>query len=186
MSLEDLNMGELLNDVVELAASHGISLPRGFSMLVRALVTIEGVVTSLNVDVNMAELFSGKVMQDMLSEFDLKQEMIGDAKAVYDSAKKSLTIPSLSADMMKSVIKGQTKINIEPVGFEPLMRRVEILVGDMILCIIMASVIISSAMICTTNMQPQVLGIPALGFAGFVGAFGMGIFLIITIHKRRK
>ena len=56
----------------------------------------------------------------------------------------------------------------------------------MILCIIMASVIISSAMICTTNMQPQVLGIPALGFAGFVGAFGMGIFLIITIHKRRK
>ena len=186
MSLEDLNMGELLNDVVDLAAAHGISLPRGFSMLVRALVTIEGVVTSLNVDVNMAELFSGKVMQDLLNEFDLKQEMIGDAKAVYDSAKKSLTIPSLSADMMKSVIKGQTKINIEPVGFDSLMRRVEILVGDMILCIIMASVIISSAMICTTNMQPQVLGIPALGFAGFVGAFGMGIFLIITIHKRRK
>ena len=186
MSLEDLNMGELLNDVVELAAAHGISLPRGFSMLVRALVTIEGVVTSLNVDVNMAELFSGKVMQDLLNEFDLKQEMIGDTKAVYDSAKKSLTIPSLSADMMKSVIKGQTKINIEPVGFDSLMRRVEILVGDMILCIIMASVIISSAMICTTNMQPQVLGIPALGFAGFVGAFGMGVFLIITIHKRRK
>ena len=88
--------------------------------------------------------------------------------------------------MMKSVIKGQTKINIEPVGFEPLMKRVETLVGDMILCIIMASVIISSAMICTTNMQPQILGIPALGFGGFVGAFGMGIFLIITIHKRRK
>ena len=125
-------------------------------------------------------------MQDMLEGFDLKQEMIGDAKAVYDSAKKSLTIPSLSADMMKSVIKGQTKINIEPVGFESLMNRVEILVGDMILCIIMASMIISSSMICTTNMQPQILGIPALGFVGFVAAFVMGVFLIIKIHQRRK
>ncbi|MCR5848081.1 MAG: AarF/ABC1/UbiB kinase family protein [Lachnospiraceae bacterium] len=186
MSLEDMNIGELLGEVVELAAKHGISLPRGFSMLVRALVTIEGVVSKLNVDVNMAQLFSGKVMQDMLESFDLKQEMIGDSKAVYDSAKKSLVIPSLSADLMKSVIKGQTKVNIEPVGFEPLMKRVETLVGDMILCIIMASVIISSSMICTTNMQPQILGIPALGFFGFIFAFAMGIFLIIKIHKRRK
>ena len=186
MSLEDMNLGELLSEVVELAGNHGISLPKGFSMLVRALITLEGVVTKLNVDVNMAELFSGKVMQDLLDNFDLKQEMIGDAKAVYDSAKKSLTIPSLSADMMKSVIKGQTKINIEPVGFESLMNRVEILVGDMILCIIMASMIISSSMICTTNMQPQILGIPALGFVGFVAAFVMGVFLIIKIHQRRK
>ena len=186
MSLEDMNIGELLSEVVELAARHGISLPRGFSMLVRALITIEGVVTKLNVDVNMAQLFSGKVMQDMLNEFDLKQEMVGDAKAVYDSAKKSLTIPSLSADMMKSVIKGQTKLNVEPVGFEPLMKRVENLVSDMILCIIMASLIVSSSLICTTNMQPQILGIPALGFAGFVVALGMGIYLIIKLNKRNK
>ncbi len=185
MNLEDMNIGELLSEVVELAARHGISLPRGFSMLVRALITIEGVVTKLNVDVNMAQLFSGKVMQDMLEEFDLKQEMIGDAKAVYDSAKKSLTIPSLSADMMKSVIKGQTKLNIEPVGFEPLMKRVENLVSDMILCIIMASLIVSSSLICTTNMQPQILGIPALGFGGFVVALGMGIYLIIKLNKRK-
>ena len=186
MNLEDMNIGELLGEVVELAAKHGIALPQGFSMLVRALVTIEGVVAKLNVDVNMAQLFSGKVMHDMLEEFDLKQEILGDSRAVYESAKKSLTIPALSADMMKSIIKGQTKVNVEPVGIDPLMQRVETMVGDLILCIIMASTIISSSLICTTDMQPKVLDIPILGFAGYVGAFGMGIYLIITIHKRRK
>lgn len=186
MNLEDMNIGELLGEVVELASNHGIALPQGFSMLVRALVTIEGVVAKLNVDVNMAQLFSGKVMHDMLEEFDLKQEILGDSKAFYESAKKSLTIPSLSADLMKSVIKGQTKVNVEPVGFDPLMQRVENMVSDMILCIIMASVILSSSLLCTTNMQPQFLGIPVIGLVGFVGAFGMGIFLIITIAKRRK
>ncbi|MBP5564615.1 MAG: AarF/ABC1/UbiB kinase family protein [Lachnospiraceae bacterium] len=186
MNLEDLNIGELLGEVVELASYHGISLPQGFSMLVRALVTIEGVVTKLNVDVNMAELFSGKVMNDMLEEFNLKKELVSDTRAVYESAKKSLSLPALSSDMIKSVIKGQTKINIEPVGFEPLMKRVENLVSDMILCIIMASLIVSSSLICTTNMQPQILGIPALGFGGFVVALGMGIYLIIKLNKRNK
>ncbi len=186
MNLEDMNIGELLGEVVELASNHGIALPQGFSMLVRALVTIEGVVAKLNVDVNMMQLFSGKVMHDMLEEFDLKQEILGDTKAVYESAKKSLTIPSLSADLMKSVIKGQTKVNIEPVGFDPLMKRVEIMVGDLILCIITASLVISSSMICTTNMEPKVLEIPILGFAGYVAAFAMGVYLIIMIHKRRK
>ena len=186
MNLEDMNIGELLGEVVELASNHGIALPQGFSMLVRALVTIEGVVAKLNVDVNMMQLFSGKVMHDMLNEFDLKQEILGDSKAVYESAKKSLTIPSLSADLMKSVIKGQTKVNIEPVGFDSLMKRVEIMVGDLILCIITAAIIISSSMICTTDMQPKILNIPILGFAGYVAAFAMGVYLIITIHRRRK
>ncbi len=186
MNLEDMNIGELLGEVVELAAIHGISLPEGFSMLVRALVTIEGVIAKLNVDVNMAELFSGKVMHDILDEFDLKKELLGDSRALYESAKKSLSIPSLSSDLIKAVIKGQTKINVEPVGFEPLMKRVEILVGDMILCIIMASLIVSSALICTTNMHPQILGIPALGFGGFVAALAMGIYLIIKLHNRKK
>ncbi len=186
MNLEDMNIGELLGEIVELASNHGIVLPQGFSMLVRALITIEGDIAKLNVDVNMAQLFSGKVMHDLLEEFDLKQEILGDSKALYESAKKSLTIPSLSADLMKSVIKGQTKVNIEPVGFDSLMKRVEIMVGDLILCIITAAVIISSSMICTTDMEPKVLEIPILGFVGYVAAFAMGVYLIITIHKRRK
>ena len=185
MNLEDMDIGELLGEIVDLAAHHGISLPSGFSMLVRALVTLEGVLAKLEVNVNMAQLFSGKVLRDMLENFDIKKELVGDTKAVYESAKKSLTIPSLAADLMKAVIKGQTKMNIEPVGFEPLMKRVEDMVGDMILCIIAASMILSSSLICTTNMQPKILEIPALGFVGFVGAFAMGVYLIVKIHRRK-
>ena len=186
MNLEDLNIGELLGEILDLATAHGIALPQGFSMLVRALITIEGVVARLGTDLNMAQLFGAKVSHDMVEGFDLKKELLSDSRAVYDSAKKSLTIPTLAADSMKTLIKGQTKVNIEPVGLDPMLSRIETMVGDMILCIIMASVIISSSLICTTQMQPQILHIPVLGFAGFVGAFGMGIYLIVTIHKRRK
>lgn len=186
MDIEELNIGELLGEVVEAAATHGISLPKGFSMLVRGLVTIEGVIAKLNVDVNMAELFSGKVMHDMMEKFDLKKEVLADSKAVYESAKKSLTLPSLSVDMMKSIIKGQTKMNLELVSYEGMLKRIEIVMGDLMLCIIDAALFLSSALICTTNMKPKILDIPALGFVGFVAAVGFGIYILIEIVKRKK
>lgn len=186
MDIEELNIGELLGEVVEAAAAHGISLPKGFSMLVRGLVTIEGVIAKLNVDVNMAELFSGKVMHDMMEKFDLKKEVLADSKAVYESAKKSLTLPSLSVDMMKSIIKGQTKMNLELVSYEGMLKRIEIVMGDLMLCIIDAALFLSSALICTTNMKPKILDIPALGFVGFVAAVGFGIYILIEIVKRKK
>ena len=186
MDLEEMNLGDLLGEIVSAAAAHGISLPQGFSMLARGLITIEGVIAKLNVDVNMAELFSGKVMNDLVEKFDLKKETISNAKAVYESAKKSLIIPSLSADMMKSVIKGQTKMNIEVVAYEAIMKRIEIVMGDLMLCVIDAALFLSSALICTTNMQPKILEIPALGFVGFVAAVAFGVYILVAIIERRK
>jgi len=184
--LEELDIGALLDEIVALATKHSISLPEGFSMLVRGLVTIEGVVAKLNVDVNMVDLFSGRVLDEFIDDFDLKKELAYNVQAIYDSAKKALIIPSLTADTMKTIIKGHTKLNIEMVGYEKVLKRLESITGDLIVCIITAAVLLSSSLICLTDMNPKLLGIPALGFVGFVAAIVMGVYLIIEIMRRRK
>ena len=88
--------------------------------------------------------------------------------------------------MMKSIIKGQTKMNLELVSYEGMLKRIEIVMGDLMLCIIDAALFLSSALICTTNMKPKILDIPALGFVGFVAAVGFGIYILIEIVKRKK
>lgn len=185
-SIEELDIGALLDDVIALATKHGISLPEGFSMLVRGLITIEGVVAKLNVDVNMVELFTSRVVGEFIDDFDLKKELAYNATSVYDSAKKMLVIPSLAADTMKTLIKGNTKLNIEIEGYEAILKRFDKIVGDMIVCIITAAILLSSSLICMTDMNPKILGIPAIGFLGFVAAVIMGIYLIIEIYRRKK
>ena len=185
-SLEELDIGALLDDVIVLATKHNISLPEGFSMLVRGLITIEGVVAKLNVDVNMVELFTGRVMDEFIDNFDLKKELAYNAASIYDSAKKALVIPSLTADTMKTIIKGNTKLNVEIVDAENLVKRFEKITGDVIVCIITAAILLSSSMICLTDMQPKILGIPAIGFVGFAAAVIMGVYLIIEIYRRKK
>ncbi len=185
-SIEELDIGALLDDIIALATKHGIALPEGFSMLVRGLITIEGVIAKLNVDVNMVELFTSRVVDEFIEGFDLKKELAYNTTSIYDSAKKMLVIPSLAADTMKTLIKGNTKLNVEIEGYEAIIKRFEKIVGDVIVCIITAAILLSSSLICMTDMQPKILEIPAIGFFGFVAAFIMGVYLIIEIFRRKK
>ena len=45
----------------------------------------------------------------------------------------------------------------------------------------------ASAIICTTDMKPKVMGIPVLGAAGFVFALGASMFLVVrNIYYRYR
>jgi ubiquinone biosynthesis protein len=41
------------------------------------------------------------------------------------------------------------------------------------------ALLISSSIICTTDMKPQLLGIPALGFFGYILAFIICLYVFI-------
>ena len=117
---------------------------------------------------------------------ELLKELKEDIGEATISAKKSLGIPTLASDLLESTLKGQTRVNLDIVGSESLVDSVNYIMNNLITCILAASLLISSSMICTTEMEPQLFGIPALGFAGYLSAFVLGIVLIIKAHKKGK
>jgi ubiquinone biosynthesis protein len=48
------------------------------------------------------------------------------------------------------------------------------------------ALLISSSIICTTDMKPQLLGIPALGFFGYVLAFAICLYIFIRHFLTRN
>ena len=60
--------------------------------------------------------------------------------------------------------------------FSHLMRR---LVRNVVMGLWVMALLISSSIICTTEMQPRLLGIPALGFFGYVLAFAICLYIFI-------
>ena len=51
--------------------------------------------------------------------------------------------------------------------------------------IIDGALLIGSSMLCTTDMNPKVMGIPALGAVGFFIAFLLAGGLLVHIFKKR-
>lgn len=185
VELGSLDMGKLLEEVSALALSHHISLPKGVSMLARGLMTIEGVVRRLSPDINIVSIASNHIFSDIKQNLNLKRELINGAKKLTFSGSKAADIPSLAADLLTNTLKGQTKVNLDLTGSDEPLKKIDAMVTKLVVSILAASLLLGSSIVCTTNMSPKTLGIPTLGFFGFLAAVLLSGWLIITSKSKK-
>lgn len=184
MDLGDVDMGKVLEELMSVASNHKISMPKGVSMLARGLLTIEGVVSTISPETNIVDVAAVRMKAQFYEEFDLKKEATNTAQRLYASSSKALDIPGLVSDFLKATIKGQSKLNLELTGSKEPISQVDHMLTKLIACILSSAILLSSSLICTTDMHPQTLGIPTLGFFGYLVAFVLAIWLLISSRKK--
>jgi ubiquinone biosynthesis protein len=178
-SMGSIDAVEFFKDVMEIMKGNGIKLPHGMTMLVRGLTQMQGVLLNISPDINMAEIAAGRLKEEMLQNFDWKEEAGKAGRRIYKAAGRTLDIPPLVKIALEEYLKGQSRINMELDAtrkFSHLMRQ---LVRNVVMGLWVMALLISSSIICTTDMQPQLLGIPALGFFGYILAFVICLYVFI-------
>ena len=178
-SMGSIDAVEFFKDTMEIMKNNSIKLPHGMTMLVRGLTQMQGVLLNISPDINMAEIAAGRLKEEMLQNFDLRTEAGKAGRRVYKAVGRSLDIPPLVKIALEEYLKGQARVHMEldaTKEFSHLMRR---LVRNVVMGLWVMALLISSSIICTTEMQPQLLGIPALGFFGYVLAFAICLYIFI-------
>ena len=140
---------------------------------------MEGVLVALSPNLNMVEIAARHMAGKRLKEWDWMQELRNGGKTLYNSIYKAINIPSLISDILQGYLKGQTKINLDlhaSLELERLLRR---LVRNVVMGLWVMALLISSSIICTTNMSPKIWGIPALGAFGYLIAFGIVMYVFL-------
>lgn len=57
-------------------------------------------------------------------------------------------------------------------------------IDKIVVGLVIAAFLIGSSFICTTNMDPKILGVPALGFIGYLIALILGVWIFIDMNRR--
>ena len=96
------------------------------------------------------------------------------------SVRKMIDLPSMTTDLMDEFMKGQSKVNLDLRVSKDLAFLLRRLVRNIVMGLWVMALLISSSIICTTDMKPKFLGIPALG------AFGYFIAVIIVFYVFAK
>ena len=178
-SMGSIDAVEFFKDTMEIMKNNSIKLPHGMTMLVRGLTQMQGVLLNISPDINMAEIAAGRLKEEMLQNFDLRTEAGKAGRRVYKAVGRSLDIPPLIKIALEEYLKGQARVHMEldaTKEFSHLMRR---LVRNVVMGLWVMALLISSSIICITEMKPQLLGIPALGFFGYVLAFAICLYIFI-------
>lgn len=174
-----IDVAAVMMDLMEVMKENHIIMPHGLTMLARGLTHMEGVLADISPEINMVEIAAGRIKETMLKNFDWKKELKSGGKSMYRSFRRAMDIPVLLSDAVQGYLKGQTKVNLDLHASRELARLLRRMVQNIVMGLWVMALLISSSIICTTDMRPKIWGIPALGAFGYLIAFVIVMYVFL-------
>lgn len=186
-----LDMGQIdvavfMQELMDVMKNNRVAMPHGFTMLARGLTQMEGVLADISPNINMVEIAAARLKQEMFRDFDLKGELKKAGKTVYKSAHRMAELPEQLSKILEEYQRGQTRINLDMHASDELSRLLHRLVRNIVMGLWVMALLISSSIVCTTDMKPRILGIPALGVLGYLFACIIVLYTIIKHFISRR
>lgn len=183
-----MDLGELMEDGLELLKKHKIAIAPDITLLARSMVTMEGTLKTCSPEVNMVQILTSYMSVNMFREIDLKKEARHAIRDLYGSSKKSLEIPAQLSDLLNITKNGQVRINVESTQIDRMKKEMNHKINHMIIVFLIMALWLSSAILCLSDVRPKIWGIPYPGMVGFVIGTFLAVYLFIQmiIEKKKK
>ncbi len=184
--LKDLEMGKLLQDLLELLSRHHLRIRQDLFLMLKALTTWEGVGLSLYPHFEMMERTAPFIKSIRTAQ--MRPERIVDDmfESGIDLIRFVRELPSELSELFLQVKQGKLKMEFEHRGLEPMLRKQDQTSNRVAFSIVIASLIIVSGLIVLSKTPPFLFGIPIIAIIGFLLAVGMGAWLLIAILRKGR
>ena len=173
--MKEINVGTVLTEVIEVLRGQNMMMTSSVTMLARGFVTIEGVI----------EIVSKHVIAQQADPKFLATQLIDLATTSAASAEALAKLPTQLSNTLEMLDRGQIKVNGDIEVSSRILATAYASVGRISLALLSAGLFLGSSILCTTAMQPQLLGVPLLGVLGYVGAFVLGAYTVFHILVSR-
>lgn len=183
--MKEINVGTALTEVIEVLRGQNMMMTSSVTMLARGFVTIEGVIAQVAPDISVIEIVSKHVIAQQADPKFLATQLIDLATTSAASAEALAKLPTQLSNTLEMLDRGQIKVNGDIEVSSRILATAYASVGRISLATLSAGLFLGSSILCTTAMQPQLLGVPLLGVLGYVGAFVLGAYTVFHILVSR-
>jgi ubiquinone biosynthesis protein len=179
----DFSFTALLSELVKVLVDCGLRLPPDLFLLVKALITIEGVATALDREFDFAshlEPFAATLVRE---RYDPGRIASRAAATAGDYAEILESFPGDYYKIVDSISRGRITMKIEEESFRPVRRCLMQASTSLVFSVVLGSIIIGSALIVHSRVPPLWHEVPVIGIAGFLMAGLIGFWLLIKIIR---
>ncbi|WP_174520465.1 ABC1 kinase family protein [Desulfolucanica intricata] len=182
--LSRISLADSLGEIMGIAFKYRIRVPTEFTLLVKTLITVEGITQQLDPNlsiIGIAEPFGRRLMAERLSYKNLKKvlwEGYGEYKSLYQR------IPRQTAAVLERAVRGELRIKAENPDLERIMSLLNILINRLVFSIVVAALIIGSSLL--TRKEYSLFRSIPVAELGFLAAGTIGFWLLISIIRSRR
>jgi ubiquinone biosynthesis protein len=184
--LKTLKLGDVLQQLLELAARHRLGIPADLFMMIKALANIEGLCRRLDPEFQIAQHAVPFLHRIQLERLHPKRLALDLVDAGGESLALLREVPGELRQTLGQLRRGRAKVGFELMGLSPLNATLDRVSNVLAFAIVLAALIIGSSLMVLAGVPPLWNGIPLIGLAGFVVAGVMGFWLLASILRHGR
>jgi len=180
--LSKISLAESMRDILAVAFKHRIRVLTEVTLLIKSLVTVEGVIARLDPELSIVEL--ARPLAKSLAARRLRPPVI--KRMLLEHLEDYYRLLTLLPDRLERILDlaaaGELKVKAVNPETDRIMRRLNTMVNRLVLGLLLASLIVGSAFLLGPEYH-SLWGLP-LAKAGFVAGIVLGAALVFSIFRR--
>lgn len=181
--LKELHLGGMMGEITALLREYRLALPADLAMMIKVLVTLEGIGRKLDPDFDMASEAAPFLRRAMLARYSPFAIARRGRRAVGDTIGLLSALPTELRRLLRRAHRGRLNVNLDVERLETFGKRVEHSANRLAMSALVAALIIGSSIVMTVKGGPTLLGLPVFGLLGFVGAVLGSLWLLAAIWR---
>jgi ubiquinone biosynthesis protein len=185
-SISEVEMSDIIEGLRKVMYDYKIKISSNFHLLMRALIIIEGVGLTLFPEYNLMEEvqpYARRIMAKRYSPKELFKRFYG---SVQEMGELALDLPNDVREILHKIKKGKLHVQFEHQGLEPLTNNINDVGNRVSFALVVAAMILGSAIVIHAKIPPMYHNIPVLGIATFMLAAFFAFRLLYSISKHGK
>lgn len=181
--LKEVEIGKLLHQLLDLTTRHRLNVPPDLFLMIKALSTVEGLGRTLDPEFDVtgqAAPFVRRLQFNRFSPYRIAKDMAGSGAEAFRLMKE---VPGEVRAILRLIKQGKVKIEFEHRGLQPMLTTHDKISNRLAFAIVLAALIIGSALIVLSDIPPKWHEIPVIGLIGFLFAGIMGFWLLISFLR---
>lgn len=183
LPLKQLDVTSMLTDLTSLIRNHELSLPPDLTMLFKALITLDGTGRQIDPDFDLVAQAAPFLEKAMLARYRPDEIAKRGWRSVIGLSDLVTSIPQDLRRLLRALRSGALKINVDIPRLNHFGLQLDRAASRLTVGMITSALIIGSSIVMTVSGGPTLLGLPAFGLLGFLGAGVGGIWLMMSIWK---
>jgi len=177
VELERLQVGNMLSDFVAILGQHGVRCPGSLTLLIRALVTLEGIGRGLDPTFNLAghlQPFVERLVKERYQPGRLAERLLLRSKAAWKLAEQ---LPGHVSETLRKLSQDELEVHLEHRGLDKFTMELERASNRLAVGIVMSAMILASALLIRSASDHLWLTLPLYLVSSLLGMWLIyGIF----------
>jgi len=186
VALSQIDVTRSIREIFTLTRRYRIRFPGEYFLIFKTLLQVDGVTRRLQPEYSIAESIKPYMRRWFMDQYSPKK-YIKDLVVLLDDLNYFIRyLPTEIGSIIKRIRYGKWKLPLVHENLEKAVSDIDRTGNRLSFSIIIASLLLSSAIIVQAKVGPFIRGYPILGLAGFFIAAVMGIWLLIAIIRSGK